>query len=256
VAAGRTEENLSRLYGPENRSRGYQLYRRLQTRAGNAAVLSMARWWKRLPEGLAYRLGLVLGNAMRRLSPRHARIVLTNLRLAFGDEKSERELRELARACYRHLGMCLTEFLRLPAMSPEDIRRMAELRGSEHLRAALQEGRGAILLTGHIGNWELAGSRIAAEGYPVVVIARAQRDNEITEHVRKTREEMGLKVLHRDVAVRGSLRALRENKVVGILLDQNAGDDGVFVEFFGHLASTAPGAAAFALRTGAAGLPT
>jgi KDO2-lipid IV(A) lauroyltransferase len=66
---------------------------------------------------------------------------------------------------------------------------------------------------------------------------------------------MGMTVLHRDVAVRGSLRALRGNELVAILLDQNAGDDGVFVPFFGHLASTAPGAAAFALKTGAAVLP-
>jgi len=228
----------------------------MQTRAGNAAALWMARWWRLLPEGLAYQLGIGVGNAMRRLSPRHARIVMTNLRLAFGGEKDERELRELARACYRHLGLCLTEFFRLTAMSREEVRELAELRGVEHIEGALREGRGAILLTGHLGNWELAGSRIAAEGYPVVVIARAQRDNEITEHVRKTREEMGMRVLHRGAAARGSLRALRENKLVGILLDQNAGDEGVFVEFFGHLASTAPGAAAFALKTGAAVLPT
>ncbi len=63
-------------------------------------------------------------------------------------------------------------------------------------------------------------------------------------------------MLHREVAVRGSLRALRSNELLGILLDQNAGEDGVFVDFFGHLASTAPGAAAFALKTGAAVLPT
>ncbi|MCJ7752738.1 MAG: lysophospholipid acyltransferase family protein, partial [Armatimonadetes bacterium] len=87
-------------------------------------------------------------------------------------------------------------------------------------------------------------------------IARAQRDTDITDYVRRTREMLGMKVLHRRAAVRGSLRALRNNELLGILLDQNAGDDGVFVDFFGHLASTASGAAAFALKTGAAVLPT
>jgi KDO2-lipid IV(A) lauroyltransferase len=67
---------------------------------------------------------------------------------------------------------------------------------------------------------------------------------------------MGMRVLHREVAVRGSLKALRRNELVGVLVDQNAGDDGIFVDFFGCPASTAPGAAAFALRTGAAVLPT
>ena len=65
-----------------------------------------------------------------------------------------------------------------------------------------------------------------------------------------------VRVFHREVAVRRSLQALRKNELVGILLDQNAGDDGIFVEFFGHPASTAPGAAAFAIRTGAAVVPT
>ncbi len=181
---------------------------------------------------------------------------MTNLRLAFGEEKSERELAALARECYRHFGLCMAEFIRLPAMSAEEIQALAELRGSEHIDAALADGRGAILLTGHLGNWELTGSRIAAAGYPLSVIARAQRDSAITEYVRETRETMGMRVLHRDVAVRASLKALRRNELVGILMDQNAGEDGIFVDFFGHLASTAPGAAAFALRTDAAVLPT
>jgi len=248
--------HVSGIYGREDGSRLYQWQRRAQTRLGNAAVLWMTRHWQRLPEGAARRLGTSIGLAMRVLSPRHAHIVMTNLRLAFGNEKSERELAAIAKACYRHLGLCLTEFIRLPAMSADGIRALAELRGKERIEAALAAGRGAILLTGHLGNWEVTGSRIVAEGYRLSVIARAQRDDEITEYVRRTRERMGMRVLHRDVAVRESLRALRRNELVGILVDQNAGDDGIFVDFFGHLASTAPGSAAFALRTGAAVLPT
>ena len=102
----------------------------------------------------------------------------------------------------------------------------------------------------------MVGARIAAEGYPLNVIARAQRDDRLTEYIRRTREVTGMRVLHREQSVRQSLRALRGNELVGILLDQNAGDDGVFVDFFGQPASTAPGAAAFALRTGAAVVPT
>lgn len=252
---GRSTE-LASIYGREGSSRLHQWQRRAQTRLGNAAVLWMARRWQRLPEGTARRLGISIGLAMRVLSPRHARIMMTNLRLAFGKERSESELAAIAKECYRHLGLCLTEFIRLPAMTADEIRALAELRGKEHIEAALAAGRGAILLTGHLGNWEVTGSRIVVEGYALSVIARAQRDNEITEYIQRTRERMGMRVMHREVAVRESLRALRRNELVGILIDQNAGDDGIFVDFFGRLASTAPGAAAFALRTGAAVLPT
>jgi len=256
LAAGCERAGVSTIYGRDGDSRLYHWHRRAQTRLGNAAVLWMARHWQRLPETRARRLGIGLGMAMRLLSPRHARIVMTNLRLAFGREKSEREIATIAKACYRHLGLCMTEFVRLPGLSAEEVRALVQLRGREHLDAALARGKGAILLTGHLGNWELVGSRIAAEGYPLSVIARAQRDTEITEYARLTRERMGMRVLHRDVAVRSALKALRQNELVGILIDQNAGDDGVFVDFFGYPASTAPGAAAFALRTSAAVLPT
>jgi KDO2-lipid IV(A) lauroyltransferase len=247
---------MTSIYGREGGSRFYQWQRRTQTRLGNAAALWMARRWQRLPETRARKLGLGLGSVMRLLSPRHARIVLTNLELAFGQTLTKQELGQLLRACYRHFGLCLTEFMRLPNYTPEQLRAFAELRGKEHLDQALALGKGAILVTGHLGNWEVTGSRVAIEGYPLSVIARAQRDDQITEYIRHTREHMGMRVLHRDIAVRESIRALRRNEVVGILMDQNAGDDGLFVDFFGRPASTAPGAAAFALRTGAIALPT
>jgi len=244
------------MYGPEGRSPLYAWHRRMQTRLGNAALLWIARRYHSLPARAGYRLGSAIGTLIRHVSPRHFRIVMTNLRLAFGEEKSEAELRQIAAQCYRHLGKCLMEFVRLPAMSGADIKQVAHLRGAEHIEAVLAAGKGAILITGHLGNWEMVGARLAAEGFPVNVIARAQRDDTLTEYIRRTREVAGMRVFHQEVAARRSLSALRNNELVGILLDQNAGDEGLFVDFFGHLASTAPGAAAFALRTGAPALPT
>ena len=256
MPAGRSAENVTPRYGAEGRSALYQWHRRLQTRLGNAVLLWMGRRYSRLPAGAGRRMGAGLGTMMRYLSPRHYRIVITNLQLAFGQEKGDQEIAAIARACYRHLGKCLMEFIRLPAMTAEEIRRVTCYESREHLEAALAAGSGVILLTGHLGNWEIVGARIAADGYPLNVIARAQRDDRLTEYIRETRQTSGMRVLHREESVRGSLKALRSNHLVGILLDQNAGDEGIFVDFFGHLASTAPGAAAFALRTGAAVVPT
>jgi len=247
---------MSSIYSPDGHSALYAWHRKMQTRVGNALLLWMARRYRHMPERAGYRLGSAIGTLIRRISPRHHRIVMTNLRLAFGRERTEGELRAIAAACYRHLGKCLMEFIRMPSLTTEDIRRLVELRGAEHVEAALAEGKGAILLTGHLGNWEMVGARIAVTGYPLNVIARAQRDRDLTGYIRGTREVAGMRVLHQEVAVRGSLAALRRNELVGILLDQNAGDEGLFVDFFGRLASTASGAAAFALRTRASVLPT
>lgn len=256
MPAAREEQDLASVYGLGDRSALYQWQRRMQTRLGNAVLLWMARRYRTIPERAAYRMGGSIGGLLRFVSPRHFQLLMANLRLAFGREKDEQELRRIAIACYRHLGKCLMEFIRLPAMSADDLKRAVDMQGFEHLDKALEAGNGAILLTGHLGNWEMVGARVAAQGYPLNVIARAQRDDALTNYIRRTRETGGMRVLHQEVAVRRSLAALRSNQVVGILMDQNAGDDGVFVDFFGHLASTAPGAAAFALRTGAAVLPT
>jgi len=256
VSAARKEQDLKPFYGREKGSSLHEWHRRLQTRVGNALVLWIGRRYASIPARWGHRMGAGLGAAMRWLSPRHYRIVMTNLRLAFGGEKSDPELAAIAAGCYRHLGKCLMEFVRLPAMRAQEIRRVTCYQGREHLDAALSAGKGVILLTAHLGNWEMVGARIAADGYPLNVVARAQRDDRLTEYIRRTREVAGMRVLHREESVRACLKALRNNELVGILLDQNAGDEGIFVEFLGHLASTAPGAAAFALRTGAAVVPT
>jgi len=255
VAADGQEQKVTGLYAREGHSALYQWQRRMQTKLGNAAVLWMARRFARVPEERGHRLGAAIGRFMRRASPRHYRIVLANLRLALGQEKSEAERRAIADACYEHLGKCLMEFIRLSKMSQEEVRQVAELHGGEHVRAALARGKGIILLTAHVGNWELAGARLAAEGFPVIAIARAQRDSALTDYILRTREATGMKISHRESAVKASLLALKANELVGMLMDQNAGEDGVFVPFFGHLASTAAGAALFALRTEAEVLP-
>ena len=256
MSAAGEEPGEALSYGREHGSPWYRWWRATQTRAGNTVLLWMARHFRRLPAQKGHRIGATLGDSLRRISPRHYHLVLKNLRIAFGSEKTEREIIELANACYRHLGKSLMEFIRLPGMTAEEICESVELRGAEHLDQALAQGKGAILLTGHLGNWELVGGRIAAGGYPLTVIARAQRDNALTGLLLATRESTGMKVYHRGSAVKGALAAIRRNEFLGVLLDQNAGSEGVFVDFFGHLASTAAGAAVFALRTETPVLPS
>jgi KDO2-lipid IV(A) lauroyltransferase len=256
VAVRDHERNAALIYGRDRTSRAYRWWRATQARAGNATLFWMARRFRNVSARQGHRIGITVGTLLRRVSPRHHRLVLKNLHIAFGREKSEAELGGIAAACYRHLGKSLMEFIRLPAMTPDDIRRVAEMRGAEHIDEALARGKGIILLTGHVGNWEITGARIAAQGYTLNVIARPQREDALTDLLLATREAAGMKVYHRGSAVKASLAAFRRNELVGVLLDQNAGEDGVFVEFFGHLASTAAGAAVFALRTEAAVLPT
>ncbi|HIE53147.1 MAG TPA: lipid A biosynthesis acyltransferase [Armatimonadetes bacterium] len=199
---------------------------------------------------LADRLGLLIYQVI----PRFHRTALNNLHMAFGDRKPPAELERIARRALQNNCRAVMEFLRLRCLSPEDLQRLVELWGSEHLDAALAQGRGVMLVTAHYGNWELMGARIATAGYPLTVITRDQDDEALTRLVNDSRESAGLRVIRRQ-EVRKALACLRRNEILGILADQNTAVGGVFVDFFGRPAATATGPVLFALRLGTPLLP-
>ena len=219
-----------------------------------------ALWWLslhacRLPEAWVPGFGDWVGDTIRRISRRHWRLVLTNMNIAFGKEKTPEELEQLAYAAYHHAGRSLVEFLRMHRMSREKLLATANLVGTEHFDQALAQGKGLILLTAHYGNWELGGARIVAAGYPMNVIARNQSDPKVTDLLMGQRLAVGMKVIDRDRGAAGAIRALRRNEIVAILLDQNASTNGVFVDFFGKQAATAAGPAGIARKAGSPVVP-
>ena len=231
-------------------------WRQIEQRIGNLALFMMARASGIFRVSTLEVLGRHLGDFAYHISPRHRRLVVRHLEQCFGAEKEPEELVAIARAFYRNLGRNLLEFLHLPHMSEEAINRLVRLEGKEHMMRALEAGKGAILLTAHYGNWELVGAKMVLAGYPLNVIARDQADPMVTHLMMSLRRGRGMKVIPRDHGLRQGIRRLRQNEIVAFLLDQNAGQNGVFVEFFGKLASTHGGAAGLALMTGAAVVPS
>lgn len=209
------------------------------------------RWlFRSLPEAVAVRagafLGLVAGSVLR---IRRADVD-RHLVLAFPD-RSEAWRGRVARACYTHLGREATMLFRMPGSSAKGVLERVSFTGLEDLKAAARAGTGAVVLTGHLGNWEMAGAAIAASGIDLDAVARGMANRRFEADLFEAREQLGLGLIDRDEALKGVLRSLRKGRVVAILGDQNASDGGVFVPFFGELAATARGPALFALRTGA-----
>ncbi|MCX7925512.1 MAG: lysophospholipid acyltransferase family protein [Fimbriimonadales bacterium] len=208
--------------------------------------------FRRLPMDAAQRLGAGLGLLAYALSARYRRMAIHNLQRAFPDW-TPAQARATARRVFRNFGVSMAEFFKAPSMTRAQIERQLTLVGREHLDAALREGKGVLLITGHFGNWELMARYLCMLGYPIAVIARDADDKSTTELITMLRERSGYKVFPRGNAARLVLKALRANEVVGILPDQNAGD--VFVEFFGQKAGSVAGPAVFHLRTGAPLVP-
>jgi Kdo2-lipid IVA lauroyltransferase/acyltransferase len=216
---------------------------RLEFLAMRGAAAAVA--W--LPPRAALHFGRWVGRGAFHLGVRR-RVSRDNLGRAFGSTRTIAELDHLARAAYEHLGTSFVEFLRLPRLTPAALRDGFELCGEEHLRAALARGRGAIVASGHLGNWEWMGAALAARGYPVTFVVQTLRNRRVDAFVQDIRRGTGIDVLTRGMELRRVGEALAANRLVFFMCDQDARRRGVFVPFFGVPASTPKGAAQFALR--------
>jgi KDO2-lipid IV(A) lauroyltransferase len=120
------------------------------------------------------------------------------------------------------------------------------------LDEVLAERKGVVLITGHIGNWEMLGQAIAAAGYPITTIARPSYDPRVTAWLHQWRTSRGLEILWRNRnSGRAILRVLGKNRLMAFLIDQDTATAGTYVPFFGRAAFTPTTPAALALRTGA-----
>ena len=204
--------------------------------------------------GRAVQLGEALGAAAFLLLRTERRRALDSLRLAF-PERTEAERRALARDCFRHLGRCALEMACAHKLDP-GIDRWVEWPEADRrvLDAALARGRGVVLVSAHVGNWELLGRRLALAGYPIQSIARETPDPRLTALIDRHRTASGLRIIWRgrSNAARQILRALKSGEILALLIDQDTRVQSVFVPFFGLLASTPRAAADIVLHTGAA----
>jgi KDO2-lipid IV(A) lauroyltransferase len=200
-----------------------------------------------LPAPLALDAGRGLGRLAEALGVRRA-VALANVERAFGAELDARQRRALVRRSYAHLGTSFVEFLRLPQLSPDWLRAQMVLDGERHIQEALALGRGAIVGSGHLGNWEWMGACLAARGYPVTFVVQRLRNPRVESLVERVRRGAGIDVVPRGMALRRVHAALAANRLVFFMCDQDARRRGVFVPFFGVPASTPKGAAQIAVR--------
>ena len=162
------------------------------------------------------------------------------------------EIERIARAAYANLGRTSVETAILPSYSPQQIIELfQEVNGWSIVEDLVSRDRGLIVVTGHLGNWELGGAYLAARGLPVDAVARHMANPLFDRYLTATRQRIGMSVVHDEDAVRRVPRALRAGRAVAFLVDQGAvGLASTWVPFFGRYAKTPRGPAVFALRLG------
>jgi KDO2-lipid IV(A) lauroyltransferase len=208
-----------------------------------------------LPLRAALFVGSKMGRGAYYFSGRLRRTGKRNLGLAFPElPQSERQL--LLRGCFENLGRLLGMFSQLTTADPQDLQRVVECEGIEHIDAARKSGRGIILFTGHVGAWELSSFALSLFGYPLSFLVRRIDNPKIEALVDRARTRLGNRTIDKRSAAREMLQILQGGGTLGILVDLNTLDrEGIFVDFFDVQASTTFMLAKLALRTEASVIP-
>lgn len=212
---------------------------------------------KVVPGRYIYSFARMVGRLGYRLASRQRKTALESLAIAFGKEKTVREIERIAKDCFIGMAKSGIELVYLPG-KPELVASRVRLERREHLEKAFSKGKGVILVSAHFGNFPLMLLRLSLEGYRAGGIMRPMKDTRVEKFFARMRDKYNIKTIYsipRRACVVNSLRSLRDNELLFIPLDQNFGTGGVFVDFFGRKAATATGPVVLAQRTGAAVVP-
>lgn len=224
--------------------------RNLPVRLLALAIIGLVRV---LPARAAYALGSCLGGIAWCLFPRWRRTADRNLELLSGGKLEKAERARIGRKSASHLGWYVIEFMRMGFVPVEQgLAMVTEVEGAENLTQALEQGKGVISLALHFANWDLAGAYLTNNFGQLYAVGKPQKDEFFTKIAFPWRARYGMKNIMSGNRMNSAiLRALKENSILGLVADQNGGSTGTFAPFAGIPASTVPGPAALAIKTGA-----
>ena len=209
-----------------------------------------------LPASIGMVFGKGLGRLALKIVPKwRMRMAAANVRECL--HVSPEEAQKIAEQSVVKFGRMIIEVLRFPLLNRSTIESVIKTDGLEYLEEAYAKGKGALMCTGHFGNWELLGADVALHGYPMLSIARKQNNSAMDRFINEYREIVGQKVAYNQgkEGVLAMGRYLKEKHLLGILFDQDTNDTGIRLELFGKEVITPAGPAVFSRTFGCPILP-
>ena len=209
-----------------------------------------------IPEKWIEIIGNTIGQLWFWIDKRHRNVTLSNLGKAFGNEQNYSKNKRLAIQIFQSIAKIPFEVARSMRLNEKNYLKSFQISGLHNLQSAFEKGKGVILLTAHLGNWELLPSVIQLAGYPLSIIYRPLSFKPMDRYLYEYRERFGVKLIPKKKSMRQILKSIDRKEAVGIVLDQDAGlTAGVFTDFFGTRTCTNKGLSLVALKTGAPVLP-
>lgn len=224
--------------------------KRLQHRIEYVVVKVLVFFINRLPLKIALRFGDVIGFLAFSVLRMRRYVTLTNLKRSFGDKYTDRQYQKIGLKSYINFARSMIEYGMFPRLIKRDLSLNIKIVIDKPCREYLEKGGGVVMISGHFGSWELMGAYFAQMGWPVDFLVGVQHNLLVNRLMNKHREMFGIGLIEIGVAARGVIKAVKKGRAVAMLSDQDAGGNGVVVDFLGRPASTPKGPAAFALKTG------
>ena len=202
----------------------------------------------RTPQARLLYLGKILGNLLYYLPTQQRRIVRRNLRFT-GLESSPDQIKHRTKIIFQHFGLTILELLQMTCLSKQQIISKVQIEGEEILNEALAASKGVVLVTAHLGNYEMAAQAIPCTlGVPLASVAKQMRSALLNRLIHNMRTRFGNRVIYKKGALPEMTQTLRKGSVVAILMDISRRFEGVEVQFFGRRATATPSAALLGLR--------
>lgn len=201
-----------------------------------------------LPIKAAYRLAVFAADLYSVFAFIDRRRVAQNLKIIF-PQKTDCEISVIRKQLFHNFAKYLVDFFRFNKLDMRYIKENIHVRNMHHVDSALTLGKGVILVTAHLGNWELGGVVISMLGYPFITVALRHKSKEVDAFFNGQRQSKGVSVLALGNAAKGCLKALRKNELLGLVGDRDFVGKGMVVEFFGKPTVFPLGPAALSLQT-------
>ena len=209
----------------------------------------------RLPRRVVYCLSDLIAEAYCQFSRKDRTSVINNLKVILGPDLPSAEYESLAAEVFKNFARYLVDFFRFSKLDRAFIERYVTIEGEEFLKRAKAAGKGAILLSAHIGNWELGGAATSLIGYPLHAVALTHSNKEVNKFFIRQRSFGGLNVISIGPSLKRCFSILKNNGFLALLGDRDFSENGIRINFFGRPTKIPKGPAMFSLKTGAMLLP-
>lgn len=201
----------------------------------------------RLPYGLVVRMGIMLGEVYWLVAKKQRLRAEKTMEERLG--LPETEVKKHIKKLFVNTGITFLEMLYMPALNKDNIRGLVKFDHPDILWEELAKGKGAVLLACHMDNWEWLGASLALYGFPLSAVEKPQPNRVYSDFMNELRKGAGQEIFSRGTSeILGCARAMKKGRFLGLIADQDGGPNGIFVPFFGKMASTPSGPAYFSRK--------